>query len=87
MTDRASIRIKVYGLVQGVNFRHYTSLKARELSLNGYVKNLPGGKTVEVYAEGESDKLDKLISHLKVGPPRAAVEKVDIEHSNYSGIY
>ena len=87
MVDKESIKVKVHGHVQGVYFRNYTSLKARELGLNGYVKNLPGGKTVEICAEGELDKLNKLISDLRIGPPGAIVEKLDIENSNYSGNY
>jgi len=87
MTDLASVRAIVYGRVQGVYFRAFTSRQARELGLTGYVRNLPGWKAVEVQAEGERNKLERLIDHLKVGPPGAKVEKVVPDWSEYTGNY
>ncbi|MBI3040089.1 MAG: acylphosphatase [Chloroflexi bacterium] len=87
MTDLASVRITVYGRVQRVYFRDFTSSHARELGLTGYALNLPDGQAVEVQAEGERDKLEKLLDHLKEGPPRARVEKIVTNWSEYSGSY
>ena len=87
MSELASVQVKVYGFVQGVFFRDFTRRQARELSLTGYVKNLPGGTTVAVQAEGERKKLEELISRLRVGPPGARVERVDVSWSDYSGSY
>ena len=36
-------------------------------------------------AEGEKDKIDKLIEFLKQGPTSARVDKVDIKIENYKG--
>ncbi len=87
MTDLASVRVIVYGRVQGVFFRAFTSRRATEPGLTGYVRNLPDGEAVEVQAEGERGKLEKLIDYLKVGPPGARVEKVTSDWSEYSGSY
>ena len=87
MADLASVQAVVYGRVQGVYFRAFTSMHARELGLSGYVRNLPDWKAVEVQAEGERKQLEKLIDHLKVGPPRATVEKVETSWSEYTGSY
>ena len=87
MTDLASVRVIVYGYVQGVFFRDFTSRRARELGLTGYVRNLPGRDAVEVQAEGEKNKLEELIGYLKVGPPAAKVEKVVTDWSEYTGTY
>ncbi len=86
MTDLASVRLIVHGYVQGVYFRDFTSRQAIELGLTGYVRNLSEG-TVEVQAEGERKQLEKLISHLKVGPPAAKVTKVVTNWSEYTGRY
>ena len=86
MTDLASVQAIVYGRVQGVFFRAFVSRQATELGLAGYVRNTPE-RTVEVQAEGERNKLEKLIEHLKVGPPAAKVEKVAINWSDYDGNY
>ena len=86
MADLASVRVIVYGYVQGVFFRAFASRRATELGLTGYARNLPGG-TVEVNAEGERKQLEELIGYLKVGPPAAKVEKVVTNWSEYTGSY
>ena len=86
MTDLASVQAIVYGYVQGVFFRAFVSRWATELGLTGYVRNVPGGR-VEINAEGERKQLEKLIDHLKVGPPAARVKKVVTNWSEYSGNY
>jgi acylphosphatase len=62
----------VRGRVQGVSFRHYTQLYARELGLTGWVRNLPDG-TVEVTAEGTREALEQLLAFLNQGPQGARV--------------
>lgn len=86
MSDLASVQVTVYGRVQGVYFRAFVFRQATELDLTGYVRNLPQ-RTVEVHAEGERKQLEKLIDHLKVGPPAAKVERVVTSWSEYTGSY
>ena len=86
MSVLASVRVIVYGYVQGVFFRAFVVRRANELSLTGYVRNSPGG-TVEVVAEGERKQLEELIGYLKVGPPEARVDEVTTNWSEYSGNY
>jgi acylphosphatase len=42
---------------------------------------------VEVQAEGEKARLERLIEHLKMGPPGARVERVETNWSEHSGAY
>ena len=69
-------RFVVRGRVQGVGFRHHTKLRARELGLVGWVRNLPDG-SVEVVAQGAAAELGRLADFLRVGPPSARVDAVD----------
>jgi acylphosphatase len=87
MADLASVQVIVYGYVQGVFFRDFTSRRARELGLTGYVRNLRDIEALEVQAEGERKQLEKLISYLEVGPPRAKVTRVVTNWSEYTGSY
>ena len=87
MSELAVVQATVYGRVQGVYFRDFTSRHAAELGLTGYVRNSPDRKAVEVQAEGERNKLERLIDYLKVGPPAAKVEKVVANWSEYTGSY
>ena len=84
MADLASIQATVYGRVQGVFFRAFVFEKAIELGLTGYVRNLHWGG-VEVNAEGERRRLERLIELLNTGPPAASVEKVVTSWAEYSG--
>ncbi len=85
MADVARLSVIVYGRVQGVYFRYFVRNVARGLSLKGYVRNLASGNAVEVQAEGEKKQLDKLLEQLKVGPPRARVERVEAKWASYLG--
>lgn len=85
--ELASCRAVVRGRVQGVYFRAFVVGKADELGLKGYVRNLHGGREVEVCAEGERAQLEKLIGYLRLGPPASGVEGVTIKWSAYTGTY
>ena len=76
----------VRGIVQGVSFRHYTTIKARELGLVGWVGNRLDG-SVEVLAEGEEEKLQSLARWLQHGSPDAEVDSVEVSWSEPSGEY
>jgi acylphosphatase len=85
MADVAYLSATVYGRVQGVYFRYFVQNVARRLGLKGYARNIASGDAVEVQAEGEKQQLDKLLEQLKVGPPRARVERVEVKWADYSG--
>ncbi|RJO62838.1 MAG: acylphosphatase [Dehalococcoidia bacterium] len=87
MAEPAALKVIVTGQVQGVMFRDYTRRQAERLSLGGYVRNLPGGRTVEIEAEGERAQLKELLKMVKRGPPRAVVESVSPTWGKYTGRY
>ncbi len=80
MIKPVALHAIVHGRVQGVYFRTFVARRGAELGLAGYARNLPDG-TVEVRAEGETGHLQKLLDHLRIGPPAARVEKVDTDWS------
>ena len=84
MADMASLEAIVQGRVQGVFFRAYVEELAERLNLTGYVCNRPGG-AVEVVAEGEKPRLEKLVEYLKIGPPAARVMEVTTTWGEFSG--
>ena len=86
MDDRISVRATVYGRVQGVFFRTFVEEQAQQLGLRGYVRNLPSGD-VEVVAEGERERVEKMVEYLKRGPPAAIVRRVVTSWSEYTGNY
>ena len=76
MSVRALIRVE--GVVQGVGFRYYAYRKARELSLNGFVKNAFDG-SVESEVEGPRGLINDYVQALKIGPIFSHVTNVEVE--------
>ncbi len=67
--------IRVVGRVQGVGFRYYTLTKARDMGVNGWVKNLPDG-TVEICVAGEEQVMDDFIDYIRKGPSYSDVSDI-----------
>lgn len=86
MSDSVALHAVAQGRVQGVNYRAFASRDATRLGLTGYVRNLPDG-SVEICAEGDRKQLEKLVDHLKAGPPGARVDNLEPTWSNYTGQY
>ena len=82
--DTIARHMWVSGLVQGVAFRHFTKLKARDLGLAGWVQNLDDGR-VEVWAEGRRAEVELMIAWLRRGPPSAEVHEVDVRETEPLG--
>jgi acylphosphatase len=78
MSDMEKVYCRIYGRVQLVMFRDFATRKARKLSLVGFVRNLKDG-SVEAYAQGEREALEKWIAYLGKGPLLSSVEKVEAQ--------
>jgi acylphosphatase len=65
-------RVFVQGRVQGVFFRDSTRLRALELGLTGFARNLSDGR-VEAVFEGEESAVERAIAFVREGPAFARV--------------
>ena len=79
--ERRAVRAVVHGRVQGVWFRDSTRREAERHSVAGWVRNRDDG-AVELHAEGPPDAVDALLAFAREGPPRASVERVDVEDAD-----
>jgi len=77
-------RLKVFGIVQGVFFRHFISQHARNLNLVGFAENLNDG-TVKVVVEGEEEDIQRLIEIAMEGPRGAHIQDIKVEWFAASG--
>lgn len=68
--------IKIHGDVQGIGFRYSAREKAKELNVNGFVRNEPNG-TVYIEAEGEEENLMNFLKWCYKGPSFSKIKKVD----------
>jgi acylphosphatase len=65
----------IQGRVQGVCYRYYAKKSAKELSINGTVKNLFNGD-VEIYAQGDEENITIFEKFLNNGPSLSRVKKI-----------
>jgi acylphosphatase len=74
-----SVRLHAFarGRVQGVGYRDFVERHASSLGLTGYVRNLSDGRSVEVFAEGPRERLERLVESLRQGPGGAYVHEVE----------
>lgn len=75
------VRVKFYGIVQGVFFRANTKRKAREMGINGYVRNMQDG-SVEAVFEGDEKKVKEIIDWCSIKIHMARVTNVDVKYEN-----
>jgi len=78
------MHILVSGIVQGVNFRHYTAMTANTFGVTGWVRNLSDGR-VEVLCEGDREYADQLAEWCKKGPRGAYVKGIEVIREEYTG--
>jgi len=72
------LTIKVFGKVQGVGFRFYTQKTARELGVNGYVKNERDG-SVYIEAQASEHIMETFLQWVSKGPEWARVDTLNIQ--------
>ena len=79
--NRKTLRIKVYGIVQGVGFRPTVARHAAEAGITGSVCNK--GPYVEIFAQGSEEETGYFVDLLEKKPPRrAAVLKIDVRSAD-----
>ncbi len=82
---KKSVRLYIDGNVQGVFFRNFVKENADKNDVNGFVRNLEGGK-VEVFLEGDNEKVDKVVEVCKVGPKHAQIRNVETKDEKFQGL-
>jgi len=79
---KKSVRLYVDGNVQGVFFRAFVKENAERLNVKGFVRNLEDGR-IEVFIEGNTNEVDKMIELCKKGPKHSNIKKVDMKPEKF----
>lgn len=77
MSEPATRRLRIFGLVQGVSYRASLVAEADRLGITGWVRNRIDG-SVEALVQGDAAQLDKLTAWARKGPRLASVSHVDV---------
>lgn len=78
MSMATAVRVRIKGLVHGVSFRSSMAQVAANLGVRGWVRNNPDG-SVEAFLEGDERNVRRVLDWARLGPPRARVDRVDVE--------
>lgn len=76
---------KATGRVQGVGYRAFCAHEATRLIVEGYARNLPDGRTVEVVAEADEPTLRSFVERLREGPSLSHVAGVTFRWEEPTG--
>src|SRR5271167_2621738 len=72
-----TLRLRIEGSVQGVGYRDFVMASARELAVDGWIRNRSDG-TVEVLVSAANTAVEKLVGFCMKGPPGARVANVEL---------
>lgn len=84
---KKSIQLMIIGKVQGVGFRYFCNIKARQLDVSGFVCNRADG-SVYAEAEGCEENLNAFVEYCRKGPGASRVVRLDVLPQpvcNYTG--
>ncbi len=73
--EKLALRLRVHGKVQGVWYRGWSLEQARELGLDGWVRNRADG-TVEAVVSGPAASVLEMVRRCRRGPTAARVTMV-----------
>jgi len=82
---KKSVRVYIEGNVQGVFFRGFVKENAERYGVKGFVRNLEDGR-VEIFLEGNSEEVNKVMELCKKGPKHSMIRKVEIKPERFQGI-
>lgn len=81
---KKAVRLYIKGTVQGVFFRNFIKENAERHNVKGFVRNLEDGR-VEIFMEGNSEDVNKMIELCKKGPKHSMIREVEIKQESFQG--
>jgi len=82
---KKSIRVYITGTVQGVFFRGFVKENAERYNIKGFVRNLEDGR-IEVFLEGDSNDVNKMIELCGKGPKHSIIKKVETKPETFQDL-
>jgi len=79
---KKSVRLYVDGTVQGIFFRAFIKENAERYDVKGFVRNLEDGR-VEIFLEGNTDNVNKMIELSNKGPRHSQIKKVEVKPEKF----
>jgi acylphosphatase len=77
-----TVKAKINGTVQGVFFRAFVKENAERYNVKGFTRNLEDGR-IEIFLEGNSENVNKIIELCKKGPKHSKIRNVEIKPERF----
>lgn len=84
-SEKIHVHVLISGRVQGVGYRYSTVLQAKQLKINGWVRNLTDGR-VEAVFEGDRIPVEQMVHWCYDGPPAARVRDIRVVYDRCLGL-
>lgn len=85
MSEPCAVRLRVFGLVQGVNYRESLRGEAQSQDVAGWVRNRADG-SVEAVLEGPRAAVEAVVAWSRRGPRAARVERIEVAEEPVAGL-
>ena len=82
---KKTVRLYIKGIVQGIFFRMFIKENAERYDVKGFVRNLEDGR-IEVFLEGDTNNVDKMVELCKQGPKHAQIKNVEIKPEKFQDL-
>jgi len=79
---KKSTRLYIKGSVQGIFFEQFIKLNADNLGIKGFLRKLEDGR-MEVFVEGDNDKVDEMLAICKRGPQHSQIRQVEEKQESF----
>jgi len=79
---KKAVRVYIKGTVQGVFFRVFVKENAERYNVKGFTRNLEDGR-IEVFLEGDSGPVNKMIELCGKGPKHSIIRNVEIKPEHF----
>ncbi len=79
---KKAVRMYIDGTVQDVFFRGFVKENAERHNVKGFVRNLEDGR-VEIFLEGNSSDVDKVVEICKKGHKHSQIRGVDMRSEKF----
>lgn len=81
---KKSVRLIIQGSIQPVFFNRFVKDNAEKYKIKGFVRNAGDGR-VEVFMEGSTDDVAKMLAACKAGPQHALIRNTEEKEEKYQG--
>ena len=76
-----AVHISIYGEVQGTGFRSWSKDQSEKFDLSGWTRKASDG-SIEIFAQGEEEKINDFVSLCWDGPNTAFIDEVLVKDTN-----